>query len=77
VVELPPERIKECRKVSQTTVDEEQLVRVRVWFGQLPIVDRTTGLELGTAFARAIGRRFFGLPVTIDPVCATHESTER
>lgn len=63
--------------MSQTTADEEQLVRVRVWFGQLPIVDRTTRPELGTGFAHAIGRRFFGLPVTIDPVRIPRERAER
>jgi hypothetical protein len=64
-------------KVSQAMANEGQLIRVRVWFGQLPIVDRTTGPEMGTEFARAGGRRFFGLPVTIDPVHATNEDTDR
>jgi hypothetical protein len=63
-------------KVSQTTPDGEQLVQVRVWFGQLPIVDRTTGPELGTAFALAIGRRLVGLTLTIDPVRTSDEITQ-
>ncbi|TCC52146.1 hypothetical protein E0H73_40125 [Kribbella pittospori] len=63
--------------MSQTTADEGHLVRVRVWFGQLAIIDRTSAAELGTAFAQAIGRRYFGLPVTIEPVSMPHQVAER
>ncbi|MFG1626221.1 hypothetical protein [Kribbella sp. NPDC049227] len=62
--------------MSQTAVDESRLVRVRVWFGQLAIIDRTTAVEPGTEFARAIGRRFFGLPVTIEPIRGSREGVE-
>ncbi|GAB2679319.1 hypothetical protein [Kribbella swartbergensis] len=63
--------------MSQTTTDEQPMVRVRVWFGQFPIVDHTTACEAGTAFARAIGRRFSGLPVTVDPVASLPDGVER
>ncbi|MGY4769763.1 hypothetical protein ACXC9Q_22825 (plasmid) [Kribbella sp. CWNU-51] len=62
--------------MSQTTVDEE-LVRVRVWFGRLAIVDRTAGTEVAVDFAQAMGRRFFGHPVTVDPVTAPRRGTDR
>ncbi|MEV0283516.1 hypothetical protein AB0H36_05280 [Kribbella sp. NPDC050820] len=56
---------------------DDQLVRARVWFGRWPFIDYTGGLEAGTANARTISRRFFGLPVAIDPAAVDREGAER
>ena len=62
--------------VSQATTDEESSVRVRVWFGELPIVDHTMNVTAGTDFAQAMGRRFFGLPVTVESVAGQATVTD-
>ncbi|WP_405056857.1 hypothetical protein OG474_29470 [Kribbella sp. NBC_01505] len=41
--------------------------RVRVWFGKVAFVDRSTSPELAQAFAAAMRRRFTGLDVTVEP----------
>ncbi|MFF1819821.1 hypothetical protein ACFVWG_21145 [Kribbella sp. NPDC058245] len=48
----------------ETTASERQ--RVRVWFGKVAFVDRTTTPELAQPFADAMKRRFASLPVTVD-----------
>lgn len=48
----------------ETTASERQ--RVRVWFGKVAFVDRTTTPELAQPFADAMRRRFASLPVTVD-----------
>ncbi|GAB3934080.1 hypothetical protein GCM10029976_042520 [Kribbella albertanoniae] len=50
--------------MGDTTASERQ--RVRVWFGEFPIVDQTTTAKAATAFAQGMGRRFAGLRVTIE-----------
>ncbi|MEV0792590.1 hypothetical protein [Kribbella sp. NPDC050459] len=42
-------------------------MQVRVWFGRFAIVDSTTSHRAAPAQARALGRRFSGLRVTIEP----------
>jgi hypothetical protein len=63
--------------MSQTMASEEQLVRVRVWFGRMPIVDHTADSEVGTAYANAMSRRYAGLTVTIDPLTEPRAGAER
>ena len=63
--------------MSQTMASEEQLVRVRVWFGRLPIVDHTADSDAGTAYASAMSRRYAGLTVTIEPVTRARLGSER
>ncbi|GAB3930365.1 hypothetical protein GCM10029976_032030 [Kribbella albertanoniae] len=48
----------------EATASEQQ--RVRVWFGEFAIVDRSTTSADAQAFATAMRRRFASLPVTID-----------
>jgi hypothetical protein len=50
-------------------------IRVRVWFGRVPIVDYRTGPETAFAQARGLGRRFPGLRVTVDPTGAPPVAT--
>jgi hypothetical protein len=42
-------------------------VRVRVWFGHVPIVDYATSHSEAPAQVLGLQRRFTGLPVTIEP----------
>ncbi len=50
--------------MGETTASERQ--RVRVWTGKFPIVDQTTTAKAAREFAQAMGRRFTGLPITIE-----------
>lgn len=52
--------------MTNTTETPVPQKRVRVWFADTPICTHVTGQERAQDYARAIGRRFIGLRVTID-----------
>jgi hypothetical protein len=56
-------RVNDLRRTDAAS----QVVRVRVWFGRLPIVDYTTSHDAATTQALGLGRRFSGLRVTVEP----------
>lgn len=49
------------------TTATDSTVRVRVWFGRFPIGDYTTSRGAAQEQALGLGRRFSGLPVTVEP----------
>jgi hypothetical protein len=44
---------------------------VRVWFGQHVIAELTAPAPAASRYAAAMGRRFFGLPITNEPAPGT------
>lgn len=63
--------------MTNTTTTTQPQKRVRVWFADTPICTHVAEPERAQEYARAIGRRFFGLRVTIDDAPAQEQESPK